>query len=74
MKIITAVLGARPQFIKAVLVSKELSRKHQEIIIHIGQHYNHELSDIFFDEMNLPQPDNITWGSTPTLMPDRLGR
>jgi UDP-GlcNAc3NAcA epimerase len=63
LKIIT-VLGARPQFIKAALVSRELRKKHTEIIIHTGQHYNHELSDIFFDEMNIPQPDyNIGIGS-----------
>lgn len=63
MKIIT-VLGARPQFIKAALVSKELRKEHQEIIVHTGQHYNHELSDIFFNEMNIPQPDyNLGIGS-----------
>ena len=63
MKIIT-VLGARPQFIKAALVSRELRKEHQEIIIHTGQHYNRELSDIFFDEMNIPQPDyNLGIGS-----------
>jgi UDP-GlcNAc3NAcA epimerase len=63
LKIIT-VLGARPQFIKAALVSRELRKNHNEIIIHTGQHYNHELSDIFFDEMNIPQPDyNLGIGS-----------
>jgi UDP-GlcNAc3NAcA epimerase len=63
LKIIT-VLGARPQFIKAALVSRELRKEHQEIIIHTGQHYNRELSDIFFDEMNIPQPDyNLGIGS-----------
>ncbi|MGI6078564.1 MAG: non-hydrolyzing UDP-N-acetylglucosamine 2-epimerase [Fastidiosipilaceae bacterium] len=63
MKIIT-VLGARPQFIKAALVSRELRKNHNEIIVHTGQHYNHELSDIFFEEMNIPQPDyNLGIGS-----------
>ena len=63
MKIIT-ILGARPQFIKAALVSRELRKKHTEIIIHTGQHYNHELSDIFFEEMNIPIPDyNLGIGS-----------
>jgi len=63
LKIIT-VLGARPQFIKAALVSRELRKKHNEIIVHTGQHYNHELSDIFFEEMNIPQPDyNLGIGS-----------
>jgi UDP-N-acetylglucosamine 2-epimerase len=53
LKIIT-VLGARPQLIKAALISRELRKEHQEIIIHTGQHYNRELPDIFFDEMNIP--------------------
>ena len=63
MKVIT-VLGARPQFIKAALVSRELRKKHREIIVHTGQHYNRELSDIFFEEMDIPQPDyNLGIGS-----------
>nr|WP_243687929.1 hypothetical protein [Methanobacterium formicicum] len=47
MKIIT-VLGARPQFIKAALLSKELRKKNEEILIHTGQHYDKEMSDVFF--------------------------
>ena len=63
MKIIT-VLGARPQFIKAALLSKELRKKNQEIIIHTGQHYDTEMSDIFFKQMNISAPDhNLEIGS-----------
>jgi UDP-N-acetylglucosamine 2-epimerase len=63
MKIIS-VVGARPQFIKAVLVSRELRKSHQEILVHTGQHYDVELSKIFFDELNIPQPDyNLGIGS-----------
>lgn len=63
MKIVT-VLGARPQFIKAALVSQELRKKNQEIIIHTGQHYDIEMSDIFFKEMGIPTPDyNLDVGS-----------
>ncbi len=63
MKIVT-VLGARPQFIKAALVSNELRKNNQEIIIHTGQHYDMEMSDIFFKEMGIPTPDyNLGVGS-----------
>lgn len=56
MKIIT-VIGARPQFIKAAPVSRVLREKHTELIIHTGQHYDSNMSDIFFEELNIPKPD-----------------
>jgi UDP-GlcNAc3NAcA epimerase len=62
MKIVT-ILGARPQFIKAGSVSREIIYQQQnganiqEIIVHTGQHYDTNMSDIFFEEMSIPKPD-----------------
>jgi len=57
-------LGARPQFIKAATVSRAILLHNgknddsiQEVIVHTGQHYDSKMSDVFFDEMNIPHPD-----------------
>ena len=58
MKLIT-IIGARPQFIKAATVSREIA-KHtdiEEIIVHTGQHFDANMSEIFFDQMQIPKPD-----------------
>jgi UDP-GlcNAc3NAcA epimerase len=57
MKIVT-ILGARPQFIKASSLSREIAKHHQieEVIVHTGQHFDKNMSEIFFDEMNIPKP------------------
>ncbi|AET70708.1 UDP-N-acetylglucosamine 2-epimerase [Desulfosporosinus orientis DSM 765] len=55
MKIIT-VLGARPQFIKAAPLSEELRKSHEELLVHTGQHYDYQMSDVFFEELGIPKP------------------
>ena len=56
MKILT-VVGARPQFIKAAAVSRKLRQHHTEILVHTGQHFDYDMSGLFFDELDIPAPD-----------------
>jgi len=63
MKIAT-IVGARPQFIKAAALSRELRKSHREVLIHTGQHYDYQMSGIFFDGLELAAPDiNLEVGS-----------
>lgn len=63
MKIVS-IVGARPQFIKAAAVSRLLRERHREILVHTGQHYDYEMSGIFFDGLELPRPEvNLGVGS-----------
>src|SRR3954463_682146 len=55
MRILT-VIGNRPQFVKAAAVSRLLRERHEELIVHTGQHYDDELSRIFFEELGVPAP------------------
>lgn len=60
MKIVT-IVGARPQFIKAAVVSRAFIEHRpdvREIIVHTGQHYDANMSDIFFDELDIPRPNH----------------
>ena len=57
MKVVT-VAGARPQFIKAAAFSRALRQQHEEVLIHTGQHYDPGLSDVFFQQLDLPRPDH----------------
>jgi len=71
MKIVT-VVGARPQFIKAAAVSRAIKKHNfenradqiEEVIVHTGQHYDHNMSQVFFEELDIPAPNyNLEIGS-----------
>ena len=54
---ITTVIGNRPQFIKAAAVSRRIREHHEETLVHTGQHYDDEMSRVFFEELAVPAPD-----------------
>jgi len=57
LKVVT-IVGARPQFIKAAVISREIAKHPEirEVIVHTGQHFDKNMSDIFFEEMQIPKP------------------
>lgn len=68
MKKILTIIGARPQFIKASVVSKVIQETDglTEVLVHTGQHFDANMSDVFFDQLGIPRPDyqlNINSGS-----------
>jgi UDP-N-acetylglucosamine 2-epimerase (non-hydrolysing) len=76
---VLSVVGTRPQFVKAFPVSRALREHHEEVLVKTGQHYDPELSAVFFDELGIPAPDyDLEVGSAPhaeqtARMLDRLG-
>jgi UDP-GlcNAc3NAcA epimerase len=73
MRVLT-VIGNRPQFIKASAVSSRLRARGEEVTVHTGQHYDAELSQVFFDELELPPPEHLLGigGGTNTAQTARM--
>lgn len=69
-KRVVTVVGARPQFVKAAVVSSELGRRgadapYEEILVHTGQHYDPQMSQVFFEDLDMREPDvNLNVGSS----------
>ena len=55
---VATVIGNRPQFVKAAAVSRLLRAEHDEVLVHTGQHYDDELSAVFFSELGIPRPEH----------------
>lgn len=63
---VASIIGIRPQFVKAPVISHELRKKHKEVLIHTGQQYDCQMNKIFFDQPNIPEPNyhlDIGYGS-----------
>ena len=61
---IASIIGARPQFIKASAMFKEVRKNYEDVLIHTGQHYDYEMSKVFFDQLGIPEPNyNLGVGS-----------
>jgi len=66
MKTLLTIVGARPQFVKAATVSHRIRERKElrEVFLHTGQHYDENMSDVFFEELDMPMPDfNLAIGS-----------
>jgi UDP-N-acetylglucosamine 2-epimerase (non-hydrolysing)/UDP-GlcNAc3NAcA epimerase len=71
---VLTVIGNRPQFVKAAAVSDRLRAGASEVLVHTGQHYDSDLSQVFFDELKLPRPDHRldVGGGTNTSQTSRM--
>ncbi len=63
---IVSIIGARPEFVQVAVLSRAVRRRHEETLVHTGQHYDANMSERFFDELAIPEPEiNLGIGSMP---------
>ena len=55
---VISIVGARPQFVKVSPVHRAVSKRHEHQILHTGQHYDYQMSQVFFEELDIPVPDH----------------
>lgn len=68
-----SIVGARPQFIKLAPLSREMRKKHREIIIDTGHHHDEDIAGIFFSEFKIPKPDH-SLGIGPAGASERIAK
>lgn len=71
---ICTIIGVRPQFVKAAVLSPVIRKEHEEILIHTGQHYDDNMSAVFFRELGLPVPDYLLKANEDCTIEDRIER
>lgn len=69
---ICTIIGVRPQFVKAAVLSPVIRKEHKEILIHTGQHYDDNMSAVFFRELDLPKPDYVLKTNENCTVEDRI--
>jgi UDP-N-acetylglucosamine 2-epimerase len=69
---IVSIIGARPEFVQVAVLSQEIRKRHEELLVHTGQHYDDAMSGRFFEELSIPPPD-LNLGIAPGTSSEQTG-